>query len=217
MSTRNPSHGQKVTDPNATNIREGAGPMASDSLAAESTKSRGTFASNRDSEPSGVAGANSTFANTNTSGATKLDPAMDAETRMAQEDWAEEKKLGATANSYPKAAGGQSKALAVENTAGSSVTGGATSSAGTAPSYVQGGYTDTAGPKGRNLTEGGFESNDKKNASFNSEIGSKNDPGRLAEQRIYRENANTGMDAIPKQKGDGGDNPYDTLGSDAQA
>ena len=99
--------------------------MASDSLAAESTRDGGGFSENRNSEPQGVAGANSTFANANTSGARRLDPASDAEARLAQEDWEEERRLGAGATSYPAAAGGQSKGLAVENTEGSSQTSGA--------------------------------------------------------------------------------------------
>jgi hypothetical protein len=165
-----------------------------------------------------VAGANSTFANANTSGAHRLDPASDAEARLAQEDWEEERKLGAGANSYPAAAGGQSKGLAVENTEGSHQTGGATSAAGTAPSYVNSQFQDQAGPHGKNLTEGGFESNDSKNASFNQEIGTKNDPGRLAEEKIFRANADTAGDAsMPKQKGVTGDNEYDALGGDTPA
>jgi len=218
MSTHNPSHGTKVTDPNAPSLEEGAGPVASDSLAAESTRAGGGFSENRNSEPQGVQGANSTFANANTSGATRLDPASDAEARLAQEDWEEERKLGAGANSYPAAAGGQSKGLAVENTEGSYETGGASSAAGTAPSYVNSQFEDQAGPHGKNLTEGGFESNDSKNASFNQEIGTKNDPGRLAEEKMQRSNADAAGDAaMPRQQGVTGGNEYDALGGDAPA
>ena len=126
--------------------------------------------------------------------------------------------MGAGATSYPAGAGGQSKGLAVENTEGSYQTGGATSSAGTAPSYVNSQFQDKAGPHGKNLTEGGFESNDSKNASFNQEIGTKNDPGRLAEEKMFRANADTGGDAaMPRQKGTTGDNEYDALGGDTPA
>jgi len=205
MSGRNPTHGTKVTDPNAV-IPEGAGPVASDSLAAESD----AFSANRNSEASGVSGSNSTFANTNTSGATRLDPASDAEARQAQENWASER-------SYPDAVGGQAKDLAVENTQGSSKTGGASSNAGTAPSYVSSQYVDEGGPKGKNLTEGGFGS-DAKNASFNQDIGGKNDPGRLAEEKFQRVNADTaGTAGLPKQQGTTGENTYDTLGGDTSA
>ncbi|KAG4437784.1 hypothetical protein IFR05_006719 [Cadophora sp. M221] len=205
MSTRNPTHGTKVTDPNAPQIREGAGPVASDSLAAESTRDGGGFARNRGSEPQGVAGANSTFANENTSGARRLDPALDAETRMAEEDWAEEKKLGAA-----DSVGGQ-------RGSGSDETGDS-SSAGIAPSYVNSQFRDTAGPKGKDLHEGGFESRDANNASFNSEIGSKNDPSRLAERKFQRQNADyDGEAGMPRQKGDLEDNTYDTLKRDSSA
>ncbi|TVY82337.1 hypothetical protein LSUE1_G002496 [Lachnellula suecica] len=211
MSTHNPSYGTKVTDPNAPAIQEGAGPVASDSLAAESSRADGGFASNRGSEPQGVKGANSTFANQNTSGATRLDPSSDAEARLAQDDWAEEKKLSSSL-------GGQAKGLAVTDTQGSYETGGASSKAGTAPSYVSSQYIDPAGPKGSNLTEGGFESNDKKNASWNSDIGGKNDPGRLAEQKFQSANADVGDSAgMPRQTGESGDNTYDALGGDTQA
>lgn len=79
-------------------------------------------------------------------------------------------------------------------------------------------FVDEGGPKGQNLHEGGFESYDSKNASFNSEIGGKNDPGRLAEQKFQRDNAEGSGDAgFPRQKGVSGDNTYDTLGGDTSA
>jgi len=201
---QNPTHGTKVTDSNAPSTDEGAGAIASDSLAAESTREGGKFSENRNGEPQGVSGANSTFANTNTSGATTLEPAADAEARSSG------------AGSYPGSLGGQAKDLAVENTSGSSDTGlGGTSSAGVAPTYVNSQYVDAAGPKGKNLTEGGFESNDSKNASFNGDIGGKNDPGRLAEEKFQRSNADAAGDAaMPRQQGDVGDNAYESLGGD---
>ncbi|KAL2073407.1 hypothetical protein VTL71DRAFT_10731 [Oculimacula yallundae] len=212
MSTRNPTHGQKVTDPNAPQIREGAGAVASDSLAADSTRSGGDFSQNRNSEPQGVSGANSTFANENTSGARRIDPAVDAEARMAEDDWAEEKKLGAATSSttYPDAVGGQRGSNAES--------GGSENRTGTAPSYVNSQFNDTAGPKGKNLHEGGFESRDANNASFNSEIGSKNDPSRLAEREFQRQNADfDGIAGMPKQAGSLEDNTYETLKRDASA
>ena len=210
---------QQVKDPNAQVIQEGAGAVASDSLAAESTRAGGGFSENRNSEPQGVKGSNSTFANENTSGATRLDPASDAEARLAKEDAKEEHKLGSGATSYPSSAGGQSKGLAVENTEGSYETGGASSNAGTAPSYVNSQFIkDQAGPHGKNLTEGGFESDDSKNASFNQEIGTENDPGRLAEEKMQRTNADAGGDAaMPRQRGVTGDNEYSALGGDTPA
>jgi len=203
-----------VTDTIAT-LQESTGPVASDSLAAESAREGGGFSDNRDSEPLGVSGPNSTFANTNTSGATRLDPASDAEARLAQDDWAEEKKLGAASTSYPTAADGQSKGLAVEDTRGSYQTGGATSNGGTAPSYIDSQYVDAGGPRGKNLREGGFESRDRDNASFNSEIGSKNDPGRAAETKFQRINANS-AGVPPQEKGITGDSHFEPLNRDAE-
>jgi hypothetical protein len=209
---------QQVNDPNAQVTQEGAGAVASDSLAAESTRAGGGFSENRNSEPQGVKGSNSTFANENTSGATRLDPASDAEARRSREDAKEERTLGSRATSYPSAAGGQSKGLAVENTEGSYETGGASSDAGTAPSYVNSQFRDQAGPHGKNLTEGGFESDDSKNASFNQEIGTKNDPGRLAEEKMQRQNADAGGDGVmPRSQGETGDNEYAALGGDTPA
>jgi hypothetical protein len=148
------------------------------------------------------------------SGATRLDPASDAEARKAQEDWAQEKHYGSQSTSYPTALGGQ-KASA--SGLGGYVTGRA-DTGGVAPSYVSSQFMDTAGPKGSNLTEGGFKSDDSKNASFNSEIGQRNDPGRLAELKFQRQNADTaGNAALPTQKGGLGENLYEELGRNASA
>ena len=109
--------------------------------------------------------------------------------------------------------GRQAKDLAVENTTNKSS--GEASSAGVAPTYVASQYVDGGLPKGKNLTEGGFTDDDAKNASFTNEIGSKDDPGRLAEEKFQRQNA--GGDAgMPRQQGVTGDNSFDTLG-DASA
>jgi hypothetical protein len=120
---------------------------------------------------------------------------------MAQEDWAEERTLGgAAATSYSGPVNGQG------------------SNAGTAPSYVNSQYVDGGEPKGKNLTEGGFDSDDAKNASFNNEIGTKMDPGRFAEQKMIRENADAAGDvAMRRQKGVSGDNTFDALEGDTSA
>lgn len=87
----------------------------------------------------------------------------------------------------------------------------------TAPNYVNSQHVDTGRPKRRNLAEGGFEDN-AKNASFNQDIRGKNDPGRLAEQKFQRKNANTvGIAGMPNQQGRSGDDIYDTLSSDTSA
>ena len=192
----------QVTDPNAPNIEERAGAVAADSLAAESTRAGGDFSENRGSEPLGVAGANSTFANTNTSGADTLEPAPNSESRKAA---TEDSK-----DSYPSATGGQSKSTAITDTTGSSETGGATSHAGVAPTYISSQYIDKHGPKGKNLKEGGFDEGDDKNASFTSDIGDENDPGRVAETKFAKENAEMAEDTAPKQGGSG-EGLYDAL------
>lgn len=94
-----------------------------------------------------------------------------------------------------------------------------------APSYVMNATGDsldkgTLKPKGRNITEGGFDSDDSKNASFNAEIGTENDPGRAAELKLQKENAGAAGDAGsgPRQKGIQNDRwTYETLETDEEA
>jgi hypothetical protein len=87
-----------------------------------------------------------------------------------------------------------------------------------APNYVASQFVDGGLPKGKNLTEGGFTDSDGKNASFTSEIGSKDDPGRLAEEKFLRQNADAADDAgMPRQQGATGDNSFDALGSETSA
>jgi len=207
MSTyQPPSKGTKVTDPNAPAIKEPAGPVAADSLAAESD----AFSQNRGGQPLGVSGGSSTFANTNTSGAQRLDPTPDAESRQDG------------SGAYPDALGGQDRSTGAGQTGaytsgGHGGTGGS-AHADTAPSYVNADRDASYGnPKGRNLTEGGFSS-DEKNASFSTDIGGKNDPGRLAEQNFQTSNANTrGAAGLPTQKGTTGDSQYGVLGNEISA
>jgi hypothetical protein len=160
------------------------------------------FSENRGSEPLGVAGANSTFANTNTSGAETLEPAPNSESREAATE--------GTNESYPTAEGGQSKSTAITDTTSSHQTGGATSHAGVAPTYVNSQYIDIHRPKGKDLKEGGFDEGDDKNASFTSDIGDENDPGRVAEMKFAKENVEVGEDTAPKQGGSG-EGLYDAL------
>lgn len=85
----------------------------------------------------------------------------------------------------------------------------ADSNAGQAPSYVgnvTGSFRNEGDlkPKGRNIREGGFDNgDDAQNASFSGEIGTENDPGRNAEQKFQRMNAEAAADAGsgPRQKG----------------
>ena len=93
------------------------------------------------------------------------------------------------------------------------------SSADSAPSYVTSVTAAAAGgkPKGSGLTEGGFDSNPENNASFTSDIGTEDDPGRAAELKFAKQNtAHVGTG--PKQGGPTGTGPdagqYDVLETD---
>ncbi|KAL8637000.1 MAG: hypothetical protein Q9226_009173 [Calogaya cf. arnoldii] len=235
------------TDPEAYQnpISEGAGAVASDSLAAESTRSGGAFSSNRNSEPLDQSGSSSTFNNTDTSGARVLDAAPDAAEREAKEAWSEvpDEARGVAGQKYPEGAGnvefsghhnldgysgGSSDAkreMGESGYAPSGIRGGAapagsgrgedfddddsykpsgirggaapgsddsgkdtsSSKADDAPGYVASVQSDpaqTGKPHGKNIKEGGSEFDEAENTSFSSEIGSKEDPGRAAEEQF---------------------------------
>lgn len=135
---------------------------------------------------------------TDTSAARTLHSAADAESRDAQQEWSEQVQLNA-------GSGLSGKGPTYNTTTTTSTT------AGTAPTAYSAGQLHEQKPKGANLTEGGFSSY-APNASFNSEIGTKNDPGRIAEQKFQRSAQQSGLDAAqPKDKGDTGDQPYSVL------
>ncbi|KAH8698549.1 hypothetical protein BGW36DRAFT_396304 [Talaromyces proteolyticus] len=214
----NTGTGTKVTtDPASYKpVQENPGPITNDSLAADSVRQHGAFAQNSDSQPLGVSGSKSTFNNTDTSGATQLSSAPQASARenpSRQERYPD--ALGGQGD-YPGKhlpesgyAGGSTRAkkeLGIGTkqyntqerqaaTAGGSNNGYRSAyNGGTAASYIAP-VTETLGstkPHGKNLQEGGFESNDSANASFNTDIGSRKDPGRLAENKIQRKAAESG-------------------------
>ncbi|KAM5434291.1 hypothetical protein MferCBS31731_006786 [Microsporum ferrugineum] len=64
-----------------------AAPVTSDSLAAESVRANGKSGENRDSQPLGVQGSHCTFANTDTSSASQLRAAPDAEAHLVEAEW----------------------------------------------------------------------------------------------------------------------------------
>ncbi|KAK4693608.1 hypothetical protein P7C71_g3827, partial [Lecanoromycetidae sp. Uapishka_2] len=104
---KNTSDPERYTNPST----EGAGAVASDSLAADSARSGGGFGENRDSQPLSTSGSSSTFNNTDTSGATTLAPAPDAAEREAKAAWSEtaDEAKGPGGQKYPEGAGGQPK------------------------------------------------------------------------------------------------------------
>lgn len=104
----NPPPTIQVTSVPAPPVQEGPGAVASDSLAAESYRQQGSFASNPNATPSSVKGSSSTLNNTDTSSAKTLPPAPDNNTREAQEAQSQDSNLkGPGGLKYPDAAGGQ--------------------------------------------------------------------------------------------------------------
>lgn len=175
---------------------EKPGVVTSDSLAGESAKSGGDFASNTNASVLNQPSSGSTAANTDTSGARTLNAAPDAEARQAQEDWSESAQLNA-------GSGLSSGGKPYNTTTGSGA------NTGDAPSYVSAAGAGQGGPHGKNLKEGGFDS-DGPNASFNNEVGGKNDPGRAALGEFQSRGVEPIVDAGVKFKGQA-DNSFDAL------
>ncbi|KAL9580293.1 MAG: hypothetical protein Q9212_004578 [Teloschistes hypoglaucus] len=235
-------HGDGVkhtSDPEAYQnpTREGAGAVASDSLAAESSRAGGGFSENRNSEPLAVSGSSSTFNTTDTSGATRLDPAPDAAEREAKEAWREvpDEARGNNAtgdNEYKPSGlrGGAASGTEDSNTTStsstsndaqtSSSTSTSSSNADQAPGYVSSVVSQpaqTGKPHGKNITEGGFESDDKNNASFNnSKVGGENDPGRAALQQFQNTTQTSAGGKGEQQYEVTGDGQFDKLETDQQ-
>ncbi|KAJ5852389.1 uncharacterized protein N7529_011774 [Penicillium soppii] len=221
-----------TTDPRAQQpIEEPSGPITNDSLAADSIRQGGAFSGNRGAEPMGVSGKQTTVNNNDTSAATTL-PSVSA--GGLREDRESQQK-------YPEALGGQGN-FPGTHLSQSGYTGGSTAAkhdqginageystasgsgrsqynAGQAPSYVNDVTGDIQHPKpdGRNIREGGSHSNDAKNASFNSEIGSSQDPGREAVNQFQRNNARTDYSGRADEKQVNAQTPYEHLESNQRA
>ncbi|CAL8575631.1 hypothetical protein XPA_001544 [Xanthoria parietina] len=284
------SQGMKhTTNPEAYQnpIAEGAGAIASDSLAAESTRSGGAFSSNRDAAPQSVSGSSSTLNNTDISGARVLDAAPDAAEREAKEAWREvpDDARGVAGQKYPEGAGnvdfsgshnnadgyvgGPSAAKREVGESGytpsgirggaapvgssglhddddddnytpSGIRGGAAPGSGgnddddnnnsgkdttssstkadAAPGYVASVHSvpaQSGKPHGKNITEGGSEfDDDAKNTSFSAEIGSKEDPGRAAEEQFQTTTQTSAGGKGKPQSGLTKDGQYDVLETD---
>ncbi len=301
---------------------ERAGPVAADSLAAESTRQGGGFSENRGAEPLGVKGSSSTFANTDTSGATILAPARDAKERddNATQNEVPDNLKGPGGLKFPEAVGGQGDFPGVHDSenyfggsteakkeqtsrsdepvyqtkdsgskssgkqvsegteqashgghpkdetrkAGTDQTSGSddrdetgkagteqasgsddiadskeekgteqptgsddpvdkTRETGSAPSRDPApGYTAHVAsssalggkPKGKNLTEGGFDDDPSHNASFNPDIKSEEDPGREAIKHFQGVTQSVSGDVGPTEKKISGDGQFDVLNTD---
>jgi len=155
---------KNTTDPRSNDtIQEGPGAVASDSLAAESVREGGGFSENRDAEPLGVSGSNSTFNTTDTSGATKLEPASDASKRGEKDESSTadytSSGQGSGGNTITGSSGGRSdkpyQSNYLDQGEGEEKP---FQNADVAPSYVSEVTKDRSGkPHGKNIQEGGFE------------------------------------------------------------
>lgn len=204
-----------MTDSSAPKIKEGAGAVTSDSLAAESD----TFASNRGGAALGVSGKNSTFANEDTSNAETLPPTSSGPKRSDNQTVDSlEKDSSSTQDSSSANIGGNSSIDDSTSTSTSTHIGNSAGNTDAAPTYISSQYVDGGLPKGKNLKEvtGKFEGEDenKQNASFSTDIGGPNDPGRETVKEIENRNAdgtNGGFAGVPTQKGNASGTQFDTL------
>ncbi|KAL4977336.1 hypothetical protein BDW66DRAFT_132741 [Aspergillus desertorum] len=233
---------KNTTDPMSNRrINESSGPVLKDSLAAESVSRGGSFNENRNAEPMGVTSQNTTTNTTDTSAASKLPSASNArereephgsqkypdalggqaqfpgahipETGYVGGSTAAKKDLGINKPNYPASEklDSQTKSQGQSRTqAPASGSGYQTRSTTTA--QKQNDMSATAGQGGE------FPSDPKYNASFNSELGSEDDPGRMAEQKFQRREAETvAAAAAPAQKGTGHQTWYQPLNNDQRA
>ncbi|KAL4750994.1 hypothetical protein BDW72DRAFT_105302 [Aspergillus terricola var. indicus] len=230
---------KNTTDPLASRpINEPSGPVLKDSLAAESVSHGGSFNENRNAEPIGATSQNTTTNTTDTSAATKLPSTSNArereephgsqrypealggqaefpgahipETGYVGGSTAAKKDLGINKPVYPASEKldyqGQSRTQAPASGSGYQ-----TRSATAA--HKKQNYSSAAAGQGSE-----FPSDPKYNASFNSELGSQDDPGRLAEQKFQRREAETvAAAAAPAQKGTGDQTWYQPLNTDQRA
>ncbi|OQE18152.1 hypothetical protein PENFLA_c022G08519 [Penicillium flavigenum] len=207
--------GTKVTtDPRTQQrIEEPSGPVTNDSLAAESIREGGGFSGNRGAEPMGVAGNQSTVTNTNISSSIKLPSAQYGARRQ---DRHEEQK-------YPECVVGQGNfpGTHMDN---SGYWGGSTA-AKREMGIKAGEYSAASGSGGASQTTdatdiqaGGLPSDDARNVSFDSEIGTDQDPGRDAIRQFQHGNNHSAHEsARPHQKGVDTYTIYEHLQNDQRA
>jgi len=174
--------------------------VTSDSLAGESLHHGGAFdANNPHAAASSQPSKGTTSNNTDTSGARVLPPAPDRAHRPdgpsdATQMLNHDKHHPGVGPTYTTP-GDERRAALRSGESGhhgeyDTQHGGGARHAGTAPTYVSAGHPppETQKPKGKNLHEGGFDPN-LPNASFNGQIGTRKDPGRMAELQFEKENA----------------------------
>lgn len=237
-------HSTKVaTDPQTYNnpIQETSGPVANDSLAAESTRHGGTYSENRHAQPLDVSGTSSTLNNTDTSAATTLPSVHGGGAPSRQQDQPNDmgrypETLGGQGD-YPGAhvpqtgyVGGPTKAKdelglraheygASGKTNEENPSGYRSQYHGEAPSYVTPVLNNVGNtkPKGQNLHEGGFVDDPRINGSFRTDIGSNKDPGRYAERDFERGLSQNPAGSGPMQHGLDKGSWYQPLNNDQSA
>jgi len=188
------SAGTKVTS--STDFKnESVGVVTSDSLAAESLQGDGSFGEgNPKAGVSGQPSKSTTTNTTDTAGATRLAPAVDAESRDAQQQWSETSQLNA-GKSLSKTTSEQSNHAGNSTTSGSS--GGASHSTSTGIIGGFAGADESARqpgelrPKGANLTE----TDDLQGKTVFGKVGTIQDPSRRAEQEFAKRGAQAVGDA----------------------
>ncbi|KAI8943169.1 hypothetical protein NX059_001198 [Plenodomus lindquistii] len=226
MSHHNPSHGQKVTtDPESQRnpIHEGVGTVTSDSLAAESLKDGSFGTDNPKASASQQPSASTTTNNTDTSNATRLDPAVDAHARDAKSSSNEEATLSTKGLGRESGVGPTYNTLGSGKNSRGDTIGVSTGSSGGVDG-VQGniapreGYADgdrevvdgVGKPKGRGLVEDENLHGERKVG----EIGTRSDPGRVAEQELLKKASAVGGG---DKGGVSGDGAFEALKRDEEA
>jgi len=198
--------GTKVTSTKDT-IDESTGTILSDSLAGESLASGGSFASGHATASSQSAKGTNTN-NYDTSAATTLDAASDAEARMAAEEWGENAQMNAASRVHS----GEGEYDGALGRSGPGASHGR--DYGKGPEEFDEVRVDK--PKGRNIKEGGFDG-DGPNASFNQDIGGKNDPARFAEKKFQESNArDAASSGFEGGRAEDEENVYGTLERDEE-
>jgi hypothetical protein len=192
------------------------GTVTSDSLAAESLKNEGDFgAGNPKAAASKQPSASTNTNTTDTDNARRLDPAVDAQAREAQEGWSEESSLKAG-----KGLGRESGVGPTYNSIGSSVNSsgdqrGVSTTSQVGFDGVQGNIAPTGayaqshgvgGPKGANLTE----DPELKGQTVFGEIGTNKDAGRAAELKFAKDAAAQGG-VSDRNLAQGGDSKFSAL------
>ncbi|KAK4897401.1 hypothetical protein LTR27_004921 [Elasticomyces elasticus] len=243
--TDNPRHSN---NPSSEYKNENPGTVTSDSLAGESIQGGGSFGANSDARgPMGQSSQGTNTNNTDTSGATEL-PASRNRGDRDEESSGNTYDLSSSSDGRSGGSGSsgqqRSQQSNTESYGGSGNTGGgedssyssgnaggnssssysdensnpnSSSSSGGSSGSSSGGY---GRPHGTNITEDPSLGDDQNNASFDTDIGGKNDPGREALQDMAARTARGAGGEGARQYGQaGGSNQggFERLGDDASS